>query len=113
MITVVKGIVNLMTPSKCKNVVVEPVMGYLDYIAMARSYGVLKPGRGKIDVCLRNHSAKQITLPSRLLWERSQQQTSFWHCWHQSQHSMRKVRVKPLLGKGNLKVKKNCWTKLT
>ena len=29
---------------------------------MARLYGVLKPGRGKIDVCLRNHSAKQITL---------------------------------------------------
>ena len=29
---------------------------------MARSYGVLKSGRGKIDVCLRNHSVKQITL---------------------------------------------------
>ena len=38
-------------------------MGYLDEIAMARSYGVLKPGRGKINVCLRNHSTKQITLP--------------------------------------------------
>ena len=49
--TMVKGIANLMTHSKCMNVVVEPVMGYLDHIAMARSYGVLKPGRGKIDVC--------------------------------------------------------------
>ena len=58
--TMVKGITNLMTHSKCVNVIVEPVTGYLDYIAMARSYGLLKPGRGKIDVCLRNHSAKQI-----------------------------------------------------
>ena len=30
---------------------------------MARSYGVLRPRRGKINVCLRNHSRKQITLP--------------------------------------------------
>ena len=29
---------------------------------MARSYGLLKPGRGKIHLCLRNHSAKQIIL---------------------------------------------------
>ena len=65
MITVVKGIVNLMTHSKHMNVVVKPVMEYLDHIAMARSYGVLKPGRGKIDVCLRNHSSKQITLPKQ------------------------------------------------
>ena len=32
---------------------------------MARSYGVLTPGRGKIDVCLRNHSAEHITLPNQ------------------------------------------------
>ena len=54
---------NLITHSRCVNVVVEPVTGYSDHIATARSYGVLKPGRGKIDVCLRNHGAKKITLP--------------------------------------------------
>ena len=53
---------NLMTHSKCVNVVVKPVMGNSDHIATARSHVVLKPGRGKIDVCLRNHSTKQITL---------------------------------------------------
>ena len=57
---VVKDIMNLMTYPKCVNAVVEPVMGYLDHTAMARSYGLLKPWRGKIDLCLRNHSAKQI-----------------------------------------------------
>ena len=52
---------NLMTHSKCMDVIVEPVMGYLDHIAMATSYGVLKPGMGKIDVCLRNHSADNVS----------------------------------------------------
>ena len=51
MMTVVKGIVNFMTHSKCINVGVKPVMGYLDHITMPRSYAVLEPGRGKIDVC--------------------------------------------------------------
>ena len=46
----------------CLNVIVEPVTEYLEHFSMARSYGVLKPGKDKIDVCLRNHSAKQITL---------------------------------------------------
>ena len=50
MTTVVKGITNLRTHSKCVNVVVKPVLGYSDHIAMARSYEVIKPGRGKIDV---------------------------------------------------------------
>ena len=63
--TVVKAIVNLMTDSKCVNVVVEPVMGYLDHIAMVRLYGVFKPGRDKIDVCPRNHSPKQIIIPKQ------------------------------------------------
>ena len=53
---------NLITQAKCLNVVVELVMGYSEHIVMARSYGVLKPGRDKIDVFLRNHSAKQIIL---------------------------------------------------
>ena len=61
--TVVKGIANLATHSKCLNDVVEPVTGHSEHTAVARSYEVLKPGRGKIDVCLRNHSVKQITLP--------------------------------------------------
>ena len=63
MTTAVKGIANLMTHSECMNVLAQPVIGYSYYIAMARSYGVLKPGSGKIDVCLKNHSAKQVTLP--------------------------------------------------
>ena len=59
---VVKGIANSAIHSKCLNAVVEPVTGYSEHIAMARSYGVLKPGKGKADVCLRNHSVKQVTL---------------------------------------------------
>ena len=46
--TVVKGMKNFMTHSKCVNVTVEPVIGYYDYIATARSYGELKLGRGKL-----------------------------------------------------------------
>ena len=61
--TVVKGIMNLMIHSKCLNVVAEPVLGYSEHNAITRSFGIFKPGRGKFDVCLRNHSAKQITLP--------------------------------------------------
>ena len=59
----VKGISNLMTHSICVNIIVKPVMGHLDHIATTRFYGVLRPGRGIIDVCLRNHNTKQITLP--------------------------------------------------
>ena len=47
---VVKGVEKLMTHSKCVNVVIRPVIGYLDHIATARSYGVLRPGVGKIQV---------------------------------------------------------------
>ena len=32
---------------------------------MARTYGMLKPGKGKIDVCLRNHNAMQVSLPKQ------------------------------------------------
>ena len=41
----------------------SPGTGYSECIAMTRMYGVLKLGRGKIDVCLRNHSIKDISLP--------------------------------------------------
>ena len=44
------------------NVVVEPVMGYLNHNATARSDGVLRQKRSITDVCLQNHSAKQITM---------------------------------------------------
>ena len=47
--TIVKGLANLMMHSKCMNVVIEPLMGYSDHIATARSYGVLRPGRDKIN----------------------------------------------------------------
>ena len=63
--TIVKGIANLMMHSKCMNVVVEPVTGYFDHIAMTRYYGVLKWGRGRIDVCFRNHSTNKIPLPKQ------------------------------------------------
>ena len=61
--SVVKEVAKLMIHSKCMNVVVKPIMGYLDHIAMARCYDILRHRVGKINVCLRNHSAKQITLP--------------------------------------------------
>ena len=48
---------------------------------MGISYGILKPERGKIDVCLRKHSAKQLTLSKQTVWERSQQPTLFHLCW--------------------------------
>ena len=45
------------------SVAVEPVAGYSEHIATARLYGVLRAGKGKINICLRNHSVKQVTLP--------------------------------------------------
>ena len=47
------------------NVVVEPVFGYSKHIATARSYGELRPETGKINICLWNHNAKQVTLPKQ------------------------------------------------
>ena len=62
---IVKGIA-LTKLLKCVIAVVKPFAGYPKHTAMARSYGVLKPGKGKIDVFLKNHSVKQVTLQSRL-----------------------------------------------
>ena len=113
MTTVAKGIMNLMTYSKCVNVVVKPVMGYLYHIAMARPYGILKPGRGKIYVFLRNHSVKQISLLKQtLLWERLQQQTSFQLYWCQSHQGMSHIMMKPPLEKGNMAVKNELLDKI-
>ena len=63
--TVVTGMADLATHPKNLSVVGEPVIGYSEHIAMARSYGELRPGKGKINVCLRNHSARQMTLPKQ------------------------------------------------
>ena len=57
--TMVKGTASLKSHSKCVNVVAEPVVEYSEHISMTRLYGLLKPGRGKFDVCPRNHSAKR------------------------------------------------------
>ena len=63
MTVMVMGVVKLMTHSKCIKAVTEPITGYSDDIAVASSYGILRLGVGKINVCLRNHNVKQITLP--------------------------------------------------
>ena len=68
MTTVVKGITNLITHSKCMNVLAKPVIGYADQIATARLYVVLKPGRGK-----KLMFASEIFMQSGLLWEILQQ----------------------------------------
>ena len=54
-----------MMHSKCMNVIMKPNTGYLYHVTTARSYGVLKPGVGKVDVCLQNHSTKLITVPKQ------------------------------------------------
>ena len=49
---VVKGAVQLITHSKHVNVTIEPYASCSDHVTMVRSYGVLRPGVGKVDVCL-------------------------------------------------------------
>ena len=58
---VVKGPSKLTMYSKHRNVTCEPILGYLNYIAMTRSCVMLRPGVCKVDVYLWNH--KQINLP--------------------------------------------------
>ena len=99
MTTIVKGIANLMMHSKSMNVVVKSVTGYSDHGITARSYGVLKLGRGTIDVCLRNYSAKQITLPKWTAVGDITAKMSFWLCMHQGQQGMSQGMVKSLLKK--------------
>ena len=52
MTIMVKGAAKLMMHSKYMGVTVEPIMGYLEDIATAKSYGVLRPWIGKVDVFL-------------------------------------------------------------
>ena len=49
---VVKGAAQLTMHSTHMKVIVEPIAGCSDHAAIARSYGVLRPGIGKVDVCL-------------------------------------------------------------
>ena len=65
MTTVVTGTPDLTTHLDSLNVVVEPVFGYSKYIAMARSYGELRPGTGKINICLWNYSARLVAFPKQ------------------------------------------------
>ena len=113
MTTIVKGIANLLTHSKCMNVVVKLVMGYLDHIAMDRSYEVLKPGRGKIDVCLRKHNAKQITLPKWTSVGETAAISVIPALLALKPTKDESGKVKPPLVKGKMRVRKNCWKKLT
>ena len=52
MTTLVTVMPDLTTHLKSLSVVVEPVFGYSEHIATARSYGELRPGTGKFDICL-------------------------------------------------------------
>ena len=65
MTTVVTGTMDLTTHSNSLNIFVEPGFGYSEHIAMARSYGELRPEMGKIDICPQNHSTRQVTLPKQ------------------------------------------------
>ena len=65
MTTVVTGMADLPTHLRSLSVVVEPVPSCSEHMATARSYGELRPGTHKIDICLWNHSAMQVTLPQQ------------------------------------------------
>ena len=104
--TVLKGMANLTTHSKYLSVVVEPVTGYSEHIATARSYGVLKPGKDKIDICLRNHSTREVILPKQTtVGEMAANMIPALLA--KSQQGTRGIRRKPLHRKGKMKAKKN------
>ena len=65
MTTVVTGMADLTAHSNSLTVIVEPIFGYSEYIATARTYGESRLGMGKIDICLQSHSAWQVTLPKQ------------------------------------------------
>ena len=52
------GMTDLTTPSNSLSVTVEPILGYSEQIVMARTYGELRLGTGKTDICLQNHTAR-------------------------------------------------------
>ena len=64
MTTLVTGMADLTTHLNSLSVV-EPIFGYSEHIATSRLYGELRSGKGKIDICLWNHSARQVTLPKQ------------------------------------------------
>ena len=104
--TIVKGIANLMMHSQCVNVVVKPVTGYSDYTAIARSYGVLRPGRGKIDVFFRNHNARQIILPKVDCCGRECSRKCHSGSVGTKANRMSQGRVRPPLQKGKVRSKR-------
>ena len=63
-------------------------LGHLDHIAITRSYGVLRPQTGKVDVYLWGQSVKLITLPKQTTAEEIAAALPFWHFWCQSKHRM-------------------------
>ena len=70
------------------NVIAQPIAGYSDHVAIAWYYCVLRPGVGKADVYLWNHSGKQITLPKWTAVEKLKLQMQFQLYWCWSQQKM-------------------------
>ena len=104
--TVTKDMANLTTHSKYLSVVVERVTGYSKHIAMARLYGVIKPGKGQIDVCLRNHSARQVILPKQTAVGEITPVDMIPALLDQKPTGHGGMRRQPLQRKGKLKVKR-------
>ena len=48
----------------------EPVIRYVKHVAMAHTYGVLKPGPGKVNICLCNISANKVVVSKKIAKER-------------------------------------------
>ena len=105
--TVVNGMANLTTDSEYLSVVVEPVTGYSEHIATARIYGILKLGTGKIDISLRNNSARQVTLPKQTTLGEIMSANMIPALLDQNPTGYGGIRRKPLQRKGEMKVKKN------
>ena len=80
---------------------------------MARSYGVLKPGRDKIDVCLRNHSAKQINFLKKTAVGEITAVNIVSAPLGPNPTGQEVSKCKATTGKGNMKTKKNYWAKFT
>ena len=96
MTTVVTGMMDPTTHSNSLNAVVEPVFGYSEHIAMARSYGELRPGRGKINVYLQNYSARLATLPKQTTMGEITPVDVSTTMLAQNQQSLRGVKIKQL-----------------
>ena len=103
----------MTTHLKCLSVVVESIAAHSEDIAMARLYGVLTPRKGITDVCLRNHSAKQVILPKQTAVGEITAANIIPALVVPKPTGQETGKVRLLLEKGNMKVKNNYWTKLT